>query len=95
MAILAMQLDNLCDRQNSEAARASPEAIEISSPRRCPPVPAVFDHDFTSKNTSHRVQRQSTHLPSYSLHISILIDTNYVDNNSDVNMIYVKNFARV
>lgn len=91
MAILAMQLDNLCDRQSSEAARTSPETIEISSP----PTPAVCDHDFTSKNISHRTQRQSTHLPSCNLRISILIDTNYVDNNSDVNMIYVKNFARV
>lgn len=95
MAILAMQLDNLRDRQNSEATRTSPEAIEISSPRYRPPTPAVCDHDFTSKNISHLTQRQSTHLPSCNLRISILIDINYVDNNSDVNMIYVKNFARV
>jgi hypothetical protein len=90
-----MQLDNLCDRQNSEAARASPEAIEISCAKSCRSPPTACDHAFIPKTSPAICSVDPFDSQAADYAAARLIDTNYVDNNDDVNMIYVGNFARV
>jgi hypothetical protein len=90
-----MLFDNLRDRKNSEAAGASPEAIEISraKSRRFPP--AACDHAYFPQTLPAICSVNPFDSQAADYAAADLIDTNYVDNNDDVNMICVKNFARV
>ncbi|MCJ9719734.1 hypothetical protein MOV66_01615 [Agrobacterium sp. SHOUNA12C] len=90
-----MPLDHLGNRQSPPAAWASPEKIEIQWAGTQPSAFPDRDHATAPKTTiAGRHPPQHVSLAAI-FSAGILIDTNYVVINVDVNMIYVNYFASV
>ncbi|WP_184355841.1 hypothetical protein [Rhizobium sp. BK602] len=92
-ASFAMPLDHLGDRQGSATIGASPKEIEVKRSAPCCPAFSHRRHAITPQ-TIFAERSSLRHVVMNSI-IDILINTNYVAINADVNMIYVNYFASV